>query len=126
MCHLYDIEREDFRPKLDITLHRPDEKWTLIDPGSWVEGWGYNQRDLTDMLQHFLEERQKSLDWLKSLHDPDWETSHTDRYGTMRAGELLASWVAHDNLHTRQLVELRRVRLLNLTSPYDVGYAGEW
>lgn len=39
---------------------------------------------------------------------------------------MFADWVAHDNLHTRQLVELRRHRLLNLTAPYDVGYAGDW
>ncbi len=44
----------------------------------------------------------------------------------MKAGELLAAWVAHDNLHMRQLVELRRARLVNLTAPYDVSYAGEW
>ena len=44
----------------------------------------------------------------------------------MKAGDLLASWVAHDNLHTRQLVELRRSRLVELAQPYDVRYAGDW
>jgi hypothetical protein len=44
----------------------------------------------------------------------------------MKAGDLLGSWVAHDNLHMRQLVELRRVRLQNITGPYDMSYAGEW
>jgi hypothetical protein len=44
----------------------------------------------------------------------------------MKAGEMLSCWVAHDNLHMRQLVELRRSRLENLTAPYYLGYAGEW
>jgi hypothetical protein len=126
VCHLYDIEREDFRPRLEITLHRPGEKWTLIDPPSWIEGRGYNQRDLAESLEGWLRERAKSLAWLESLKEPDWEAEYSDPYGTMKAGELLASWVAHDNLHTRQLVDLRRARLVGLTQPYETGYAGEW
>ena len=35
-------------------------------------------------------------------------------------------WVAHDNLHLRQLVELRRLRLENITRPYHLEYAGDW
>ncbi len=44
----------------------------------------------------------------------------------MSAGEMFVSWVAHDNLHIRQLVELRRSRIVSLTAPYEIGYAGEW
>ena len=44
----------------------------------------------------------------------------------MKAGEMFSSWAAHDNLHMRQLVELKRHRLINLVKPYDVGYAGDW
>ena len=126
MGHLYDIEREDFRPRLDATLHRPAEEWTSIDPGSWISARGYNQRDLAETLAGFLAEREKSLAWLKSLSTPDWEAEHVDQFGSMQAGEMFASWVAHDNLHIRQLVELRRVRIASLAAPFDVGYAGEW
>ena len=58
MGHLYDIEREDFRPRLDATLHRPAEEWTSIDPGSWISARGYNQRDLAETLAGFLAERE--------------------------------------------------------------------
>lgn len=44
----------------------------------------------------------------------------------MKAADMFASWVAHDGLHIRQLVELRRARTENLTSPYFIGYAGDW
>jgi len=44
----------------------------------------------------------------------------------MKAGEMFASWVAHDNLHIRQLVELRRNLIERMTQPYDIGYAGDW
>jgi len=44
----------------------------------------------------------------------------------MKAGDMLASWVAHDGLHIRQLVELRRARTETLANPYFIGYAGDW
>jgi len=126
VCHLYDIEREDFRPRLDSILHRPTEKWTPIDPGSWIITRGYNERDLAETLDGFLTERDRSSTWLKSLSSPNWEAEYTDEFGSMKAGEMFASWVAHDNLHMRQLVELRRGRIVSLAEPFDVGYAGEW
>jgi hypothetical protein len=126
ICHLGDVEREDFRQRLNIILNRSDEKFPVIDPESWIIGRQYNERDLTEMVDKFVAERAQSLVWLKGLSEPDWETEYADEYGTMKAGELLAAWVAHDNLHMRQLVELRRARLVNLTAPYDVSYAGEW
>ena len=126
MCHLVDIECEDFRPRLDAILHCPTEEWTPIDPGSWISARGTNQRDLAETLAGFLAEREKSLAWLKGLSTSDWEAEHVDQFGSMKAGEMFASWVAHDNLHLRQLVELRRVRIVSLAAPFDVGYAGEW
>ena len=30
--HLYDEEREDFRQRLDLTLHQPDQPWPPNDP----------------------------------------------------------------------------------------------
>ena len=126
LCHLYDEEREDFRLHLDTILHRPTEQWAVIDPENWVTERGYNERDLGETLDRFLAERDQSLDWLKSLPAPDWEAEYTDPYGSLKAGEMLASWAAHDILHIRQLVELRYARIKKLADPFDIGYAGEW
>ena len=38
--HLLDEEREDFRVRLDYTLHRPGEPWPPIDPGRLGDGTG--------------------------------------------------------------------------------------
>ncbi len=126
MCHLYDEEREDFRYHLDAILHRPQEEWPAYDPGRWVTERGYNQRELPQAAQAFLAERAQSLAWLRGLAVADWTVAHTNQYGSMSAGEMFASWVAHDNLHIRQLVELRRSRIVALTEPFDIRYAGEW
>jgi len=86
----------------------------------------YNERDLAEMVANFEAERQKSLAWLKSLSNPNWEAAYTAPFGVIKAGDIMGSWVAHDQLHLRQLVELRRARVLQLVAPYEVRYAGEW
>src|SRR5262249_41941145 len=124
--HLGDEEREDFRQRVDITLHRPNDEWPPIHPAAWVVERKYNERDFAESLNDFMTERSKSLVWLKNLESPNWDAEYTSQFGTMKAGDLLSAWVAHDNLHMRQLVELRRARIMNITKPYDVGYAGDW
>lgn len=126
ICHLHDIEREDFREHVDFILHRQDEEWHQIDPQAWIAERKYNQQDFTEMQAQFLAERQKSLDWLMELSSADWEIIYTSEYGSTTAGEMLACWIAHDNLHIRQLVELRRLKIENMTRPYNLEYAGEW
>ncbi len=126
VCHLYDEEREDFREHLDFILYRQNEKWHVIDTLGWVTQRKYNEQDLAEMQGKFFAERERSLGWLRGLQNPDWEKSYTTPYRTIRAGEMLACWAAHDNLHIRQLVELRRLRLENITKPYNLEYAGDW
>jgi hypothetical protein len=126
ICHLYDEEREDFHPRLDLMLHRPKDPWPPISPGEWVTERKYNERDLAATLKDFAAERAKSLAWLKNLDSPNWEAECKTPFGIFKTGDILAAWVAHDNLHTRQLVELRRGRILRITEPYHVQYAGDW
>lgn len=126
LCHLYDEEREDFREHLDFILHRPDGKWHRIDPEGWVLERKYNQQSLAEMKDKFFSERSKSLDWLRGLESAVWESNYTSDFGELTAGDMLVSWVAHDNLAVRQLVELRRARLEFIAKPYKVAYAGDW
>jgi hypothetical protein len=122
--HLGDEEREDFRDHVDCLLH--DKPWNLIDPQGWVAARGYNQRDPAQSLADFLHERQQSLAWLAGLDAPDWDRSRQAPWGVIHAGDVLASWVAHDLLHIRQLLELRWALHREAAKPYDVQYAGEW
>lgn len=124
--HLYDEEREDFRARLDIILHRPEEPWSPIDPLRWVLDRHYNERELSSSLQTFLQEREQSLAWLRTLDRPDWEATYQAPFGPIRAGDMMAAWVTHDWLHIRQLVELHYAQVLRLTSPYNPRYAGVW
>jgi hypothetical protein len=124
--HLYDEEREDFRVRLDHILHHPERAWPPINPKGWVVERGYNQRELSQSVDDFLKERQKSLGWLKGLGSPDWQASVTAPFGQFSAGDMFAAWVAHDLLHLRQLVELHWAYTLHVAEPYRVNYAGDW
>jgi len=126
VCHLYDEEREDFREHLDFILHRQNGEWHVIDPEGWVTERRYNGRNFVDMQELFFSERSDSLKWLKGLSGANWETIYSSEDGSMKAGDMFASWVAHDNLHIRQLVELRRVLVERRTDPYSIQYAGDW
>jgi hypothetical protein len=124
--HLYDEEREDFRAHLDFILRQPDHPWPLIDPQGWVTKRRYNKRDFRESVENFLKERQNSILWLKTFPSPDWDTVWESPFGKITAGDMLASWGAHDLLHIRQLVELHWSYYTLSVQPYRVEYAGKW
>jgi DinB family protein len=125
--HLYDEEREDFRARIESVLADPHRPWPPIDPQNWVVNRGYNERELDTSLQNFLSERQKSLLWLKELSTPDWDSRYAHPDGrSLSAGDLLASWLAHDFLHLRQLARLHWQYVGAVADPYQTTYGGPW
>ena len=125
--HLDDEEREDFRTRVEYTLYRPGQAWPPIHPSAWVEERHYNARSLQPSLESFLAERARSIAWLNGLVQPNWETSATHpSAGVLTAGDLLASWLAHDFLHIRQLNEWHYRMHAAATPTRRVDYAGEW
>jgi hypothetical protein len=126
ICHLIDEEREDFREHLDQVLHRQNNAWHPIDPEGWVFARKYHQQDLSSKLVEFTQERECSLNWLRSLDAPNFKNKTRAPFGEISAGDLLASWVMHDTLHIRQLVEQRYEMIRVQSSPFTTRYAGEW
>lgn len=124
--HLHDEEREDFRIRLDIMLHRADQPLPKIDPEGFVVERRYNQRDLKESLHDFLHERRESIRWLHTLKSPDWDAVYEGRGLKMTAGDMFASWIAHDILHLRQLVKLQWLCTIRELEPRKVDYAGSW
>ena len=127
MDHLYNEERLDFRKHLKEMLSDPPQPWGKSQPQDWVSG-----DRCTQVLQDFLAERESSLDWLGRLKEPDWEVTSKITFGPsneafiLSAGDVLASWVAHDFLHIRQLNELLYAHQAQASSPHSVRYAGDW
>ena len=126
--HLADEEVEDFRLRLDLTLHRPGEAWPAIDPKAWATERRYNSRDLVESTETFQSRRARSLKWLTGLERPDWtNSSEHERLGKLSAGDLMVSWVSHDLIHIRQLNRLHRQYLvIEAFAEQSPDYAGPW
>jgi hypothetical protein len=126
-AHLLDEEREDFRARLELLLSDPGREWPPIDPEGWVAARGYAGRDLGATVDAFVGERRRSVKRLRALVDPDWDaTYHHPELGTITAGDLLASWVAHDALHMRQAAGLHYGYAAQLAGAHSASYAGPW
>lgn len=125
--HLADEEREDFRTRFRHIISGASGDPPAIHPQEWVTERGYNQRELQPSLNDYLSERQRSLVWLRQLVDPPLDNRYQSSQGwSVSAGDMLASWVAHDVLHMRQLVELKWAYQLQQVTPYSPQYAGDW
>ena len=127
ISHLVDEEIEDFRLRLRSTLEDPDRAWALNDLDDVSEKRAYRENDLVERLARFATERGDSIEWLRSLNAPDWSLAYEHpQVGKISAGDLLASWAAHDQLHLRQLA--KRLYEQTISDATDVAgdYAGAW
>jgi hypothetical protein len=126
VSHLADEEEFDFPVRLKLILSQSEKDWPDIDPEGWVLERKYNQGDLYGTLNHYVDLRNSSLAWLESLENPDWDTVAEAPFGPISAGDMFVSWVTHDLLHLRQLVELHRYYLVEQAHSYNLDYAGKW
>lgn len=118
--HLLNEERGDFRRHLKTMFGEPGQ------PGAPAV-----VEDGRQALADFMAERRASLAWLASLTTPDWEATIELHFGagerlTLSAGDMLVSWVEHDVLHLRQMVELLHAWNVHQAPPYALEYAGGW
>lgn len=128
-CHLRDEEREDFRVRLESTLRDPGAAWPAIDFERIATTRGYQRESLESALDEFAAAREVNVAWLRGLPPMsalDWNHAHLHPSGhEIRAGDLMASWAAHDALHLRQIAK-RLHELAARDAGYDVTYAGDW
>jgi len=126
VCHLYDEEREDFRSRVRSLIDNPGNPFEPIDPAAWVIERNYADRDFTIMVEKFLQERDLSVNYLKSLKEIPWQNSYDHpKLGPVSAGFIMANWLAHDYLHLRQIIRIKYRYLLEV-SHHQLHYAGDW
>ena len=127
VCHLADEEVEDFRKRVQMTLEDSSQDWPSIDPEGVADSRNYNQQNIDEVLARFVKERKASVAWLRTLESPNWNATYDHpTFRPIQAGEVMAAWVAHDHLHTRQIAK----RLFELSTvdgqPFSTRYAGDW
>jgi len=126
VCHLYDEEKEDFRLRLKTILESPGIAPPPIDPEAWVKERKYIERNYEIMVHKFLDERTRSIEWLRSLNAPQWDNFYQHvTLGKLSAHLFISNWLAHDYLHIRQITRVKYTYLKSI-SKEDVSYAGKW
>ena len=126
VCHLHDEEVEDFRTRTKHLLENNKHAFTPINPAIWVKERNYFKEDYSAKLHQFIDERNRSVQWLKSLKNANWDNFITHQhFGEMTAKLFLSNWLAHDYLHIRQILKLK-FDLLKFKSEEALIYAGKW
>lgn len=125
--HLTEEETDDFRLRLRLLLENPYKEWPDIDPERSVVDGRFNSRDLQASLHRFTRERAKSVEWLRTLPQVDWNVTHEHpKMGPLKAGDLLCSWLAHDLIHIRQINTLHYEYQANTSPEFSAAYGGKW
>lgn len=126
VCHLLDIEVEDFRQRVQYVLEDPQRTLPSIYPTTWGEERNYLGQDYDQKVAAFLAERRQSITWLHSLEKPVWDNTYQHpTLGPMSAALFLTNWLAHDQLHIRQINRVNR-QFLQRQTEMDLSYAGNW
>lgn len=125
-CHLLDEEKEDFRARIKYIFEHPDYDMPSINPPAWVTERNYMSRDFQIVVSLFLEEREKSVAWLRDrVHANLEDQINHPKLGVMSAKLFLNNWLAHDYLHMRQILRLHYAFLKD-QSGLNLDYAGNW
>lgn len=124
--HLLMEERLDFRHHLGHIFQKSQGMPPGIDQKNHEKEKVKDPGPLAQILLDFKAERETSITWLNALPEPDWEATISFEWGSLSAGDLLASWLAHDLLHLRQLVSLKYHLIAMESQPFEIEYAGQW
>ena len=127
ICHLIDEDLDDFGTRLRMTLEAPEAEWPEIAPSAAAKTRGYRDRDLRTMLHQLLAVRRTEVNWPHTVADHDFfiEKSQPE-FGTIRAGDILAAWCAHDDLHLRQIARRLHEMTTHKAAPFATDDAGDW
>ena len=126
VCHLVDEEKEDFGARIKSTLTDPNQELAPIDPAGWPTARNYPKQNFEEKVAEFLECRQASTAWLRSLNNACWKNAYQHpEYGPLSAQLFLENWLAHDYLHIRQ-INRRKYEFHQQRSTCRLDYAGDW
>jgi hypothetical protein len=107
VCHLRDEETEDFAARARVAV-TGGGRFAPIRPAEWVEERRYRDEAPPAALAAFNGRRRESLEFLASLAPAPERLLGTGETGgpsplRLSGLDVLAAWVAHDQLHLRQL-----------------------
>jgi DinB superfamily len=118
--HLRDAERVVFRVRLRAFLDGTD----LVPYDPTTQGGVDLGETTAALLDELVQLRSENLALLNGLTPADLErTVHHGEYGTVRLGQMLHQWAAHDLSHTVQAEEALMQPLIDGAGPWRPVFA---
>ena len=109
LAHLSHSEGYCYRTRLDRFLSETDPFFEPDDAQDHLEL--YAQADPEDSFDHFEEQRETNLEFLRELTADDGaRTAQHGTAGPITLSQMLHEWALHDLGHIRQVAELVRAR----------------
>jgi len=105
-CHLRDVEREVYLPRLQAITAQDNPFIVGIDTDAWADERMYKDQKGSAALEDFIQARLETLERLDRLSEDDWKRPARHAiFGPTDLKELAGIMAGHDRLHTRQVYE---------------------
>jgi DinB superfamily len=107
--HLSHAEAHCYRARLDLFIGGDLPTVEAYEPNDYKDL--YSKADPTDAFDHFEEQRESNIEFLRGLPAVAGERRAIHpRWGPISLSEMLHEWALHDLGHIRQVAEIVRAR----------------
>jgi FMN phosphatase YigB (HAD superfamily) len=103
ICHLRDVEREIYLPRICKFLVEKDPILAGVNTEHWVEERHYARQDGRQVLADFVAARKETLALLNDLQSEWSRTARHTALGPMTLLDLVTHVASHDRAHIRQI-----------------------
>lgn len=120
LAHMVDAEDALWVPRLETILeHGEDRTFPPFDRVRFRER--FQGEEAGRLLELFAAKRRRSLARLDELSDGTLDLSAAGKhpeFGRVEAGQLLATWVVHDQTHIRQIARVLATQYREAVGPW--------
>ncbi len=107
LAHLSHSEGDCYRTRVDRFLSEDNPTFEFDDAQMYLGL--YEQADPEDSFDHFEEQRESNIEFLRTLTEADGKrTAIHKTAGLITLNQMLHEWALHDLGHIRQIAELVR------------------
>ncbi|HLK68025.1 MAG TPA: DinB family protein [Bryobacteraceae bacterium] len=110
LAHLSHSEGHCYRARLDLFMSEERPEFEPDDAQMYLDL--YRNAEPEDAFDHFEEQRETNVEYLRSLPTEAGErVAHHREAGEITLNQMLHEWALHDLGHIRQIAELVRARV---------------
>jgi hypothetical protein len=103
-CHLRDLERDGFAPRVRSVIEEEDPLLHNFDGGAVAAASNYREQDPIDAINAFLEARKRTIDALRAMPQSAFSrTGHYEGRAPITLADVVAGMIGHDDDHLGRL-----------------------